>query len=128
MALPAATFPIQELFRRGTANWRPCRFSCARWEGLCSGRHQVQSAVHLNLGLRWEYDGLVYSQYGELTDVWPSLINTVPIPGSTPATGTLAGFVVPANYNLAVNPAPPVGGLFQSNHMIWTARTTTPLT
>ncbi|MGD0906169.1 MAG: carboxypeptidase-like regulatory domain-containing protein [Candidatus Acidiferrales bacterium] len=81
----------------------------------------------LNLGLRWEYNGLVRSEPGELTNVWPSLINTVPIPGSTPATGTLAGFVVPANYNFAVNPAPPVGGLFQSNHLIG-PRNNEPLT
>jgi len=72
----------------------------------------------LNLGMRWEYNGLVKSKYGFLTDVWPSLINTVPIPGTSAATGTLAGFVVPSNYNPALNPAPPVGGLFQSNHTV----------
>ena len=49
----------------------------------------------VNLGVRWEYNGLINSRYGNLTNVWPSEINTVPIPGSTPATGTLAGFVVP---------------------------------
>ena len=38
----------------------------------------------------------------KITNVWPSLINTVPVPGPTPATGTLAGFVVPSNYNFAL--------------------------
>ena len=74
----------------------------------------------VNLGVRWEYNGLVNSKNGQETNVWPNLINTVPIPGSTPATGTLAGFVVPSNYIPSINPAPPVGGLFQSNHTIGT--------
>ena len=74
----------------------------------------------LNLGLRWEYNGLLYSHTGELTNVWPSLIKQCLYLGRTPATGTLAGFVVPSNYNPAINPAPPVGGLFQNNQKIGT--------
>jgi len=48
------------------------------------------------------------------------LINTVPNNqlGTTAATGTLAGFVVPANFPFANFPTPPVGGLFQSNQNI----------
>ncbi len=78
----------------------------------------------LNMGLRWDFDGWVTSQSGELGNVWPSLVNTVPIPGNSPTCpnaslpagtactpGTLAGFVVPSNYNPAANPIPPVGGL-----------------
>jgi hypothetical protein len=77
----------------------------------------------VNLGLRWEYTSLIYAQNGQLANIWPSLINTVNTPatlGSTPATGSLAGFVAPSNYNPALNPAPTVGGLFQSNHKIGT--------
>jgi hypothetical protein len=81
---------------------------------------KLSPRLTVNLGLRWEYNGLVRSESGELPNVWPSLISTVPIPGSTAATGTLAGFVEPANYNPAVNPVPPVGGLFQSSHLIGT--------
>ncbi len=80
--------------------------------------YKVLPNLTLNLGLRWEYDGLIYDASGQQTNVWPSLINTVPIPGPTPATGTLAGFVVPSNYNPALNPPPSVGGLFQNNHKI----------
>jgi hypothetical protein len=81
---------------------------------------KVNSRFTLNLGSRWEFNGLIHERNGFLTNVWPSLIETMPIPGSTPATGTLAGFVVPSNYNPAISPAPPVAGLFQSNHTIGT--------
>ena len=56
-----------------------------------------------------------------MTNIWPSLINTVTRPGTlgtSAATGTLAGFVVPSNFNFAAYPAPPVGGLFQNNQKI----------
>ena len=76
----------------------------------------------LNSGLRWEYDrARLRTSMENTTNIWPSLINTVNTPGllgTSAATGTLAGFVVPSNYNFAANPAPPVGGLFQSNHKI----------
>jgi hypothetical protein len=78
--------------------------------------YKVLSNLTLNLGLRWEYNGLTYDAAGDFTNVWPSLINTVPVPGTTPATGTLAGFVVPSNFNFAGNPQPPVGGVFQNIH------------
>jgi hypothetical protein len=82
--------------------------------------YKVSSNLTLNLGLRWEYDGVIYDGSGQLTNVWPSLINTVLVPGTSAATGTLAGFVVPSNFNFAANPAPPVGGLFQNSHKIIT--------
>jgi hypothetical protein len=67
----------------------------------------------VNLGLRWEYDGLIKDKYGELSDFWPSLASTV-TPGLTPATGTLVGYVVASNYYQ--QPVPQ--GVFRENHTI----------
>jgi hypothetical protein len=78
---------------------------------------KVRSNLTLNLGLRWEYDGLVSDSHGLLTNVWPNLISTVNTPA---ATGSLAGFVVPSNFNFAAFPPLPVGGLFQNNQKIAT--------
>jgi len=81
----------------------------------------------LNLGLRWEYDALPYDSQGLSSNIWPSLINTVPIPGTTPATGTLAGFVIPSNWNPQLVVPPPVGGVFQNSHK-GVEQVNTPLT
>ncbi|HVZ61180.1 MAG TPA: carboxypeptidase regulatory-like domain-containing protein [Terriglobales bacterium] len=77
--------------------------------------YKVSSHLTLNLGMRWEYNGLPYDTIGHLTNIWPSLISTVPNPGTT---GSLAGFVVPANFNFATEPTPPVPGVFQNNKNI----------
>ena len=102
--------------------------------------YAVRSNLTLNLGVRWEFNGLVSDNGGLLTNVWPSLISvnntpaylggslgnsaTCPNPnlavGVTCAPGTLAGFVVPANFNFGAFPTPPVGGLYQNNQNIAT--------
>jgi hypothetical protein len=81
---------------------------------------KIRSNLTLNLGVRWEYDTLEYDSGGLNDDVWPNLINTVPVPGPTPATGTLAGYVVPSNFIFTDWPAPPVSGLFQNDKKITT--------
>ena len=70
----------------------------------------MNQRLTLNLGLRWEYQGLPSDAGGLLSDFWPSLAGTT-VPGTTLATGTLVGFVVPANYVGAIPT-----GVFQSTH------------
>ncbi len=90
---------------------------------------KVRNNLTLNLGLRWEYNGLNYAANGENTNYWVPLIAAVPNSqlGTTAATGTLAGVVVPANFNFAAYPAPPVGGIFVNNSNLAT-QNSTPLT
>ncbi|MGD0966079.1 MAG: carboxypeptidase-like regulatory domain-containing protein [Candidatus Acidiferrales bacterium] len=93
-------------------------------DGYVQDDIKIRPRFTLNLGLRWEYIALFYDKNGLGTNIWPVLINAVPIPGTTPATGTLAGFVVPSNFNFAEFPAPPVGGVFQNSHKVFTQGTT----
>ena len=71
---------------------------------------KATSRLTLNLGLRWEFDGYPTDKYGNLTNIWLSQIQKVPVPGTSSATGTYSGFVAPANYQ-GVLPA----GILQSS-------------
>ena len=53
----------------------------------------------LNLGVRWEYDGLMADTYGNAVNLSLAAVETVPVPGTSPATATPAGWVVPSNYS-----------------------------
>ena len=81
----------------------------------------LNSRLTVNLGMRWEYFGLPSDINGAFTSIFPSLIAAGPIPGNSPATGTLLGFVVPSNY---MGPVPQ--GVLRNIHST-PARNTPPL-
>jgi hypothetical protein len=74
---------------------------------------KVNSRLTVNMGLRWEYDGLATEVNGAYSAIWPSLIQAAGIPGNASATGSLNGFVVPSNFP---GPVPP--GVIVNGHQI----------
>ncbi len=72
---------------------------------------KVNSQLTLNLGVRWEYDGVLSDKYGNLTNLWASELRSVPIPPSAPSQTdpkAFIGYVVPSNYDsVAHGPLPP---------------------
>ena len=79
--------------------------------------YKVTQRLTLNMGVRWEYDGTLSDKYGNLTNVWESKLRNTLVPGSTPATGSLAGYVVPNNFSTATYGAVPAG-VFQSDRTL----------
>ena len=89
----------------------PGYFRLNVYSGFAQDDIKVSPRLTVNAGIRWEYDGNLYSGKGLESSIWPSLANLVPLPGSTPQTGTLAGFVVPHNY-----PGPILPGLYVNSN------------
>jgi hypothetical protein len=70
---------------------------------------KVSSKLTVNVGVRWEYDGAFGDAFGNLTNVWPTLMQGVTPPTTPQASGTsLIGYVVPANFASHYG-APPAG-------------------
>lgn len=68
--------------------------------------YKLSPTLTLNLGVRWEYNGLEYDALGNAFEPWVSLMSTLPIP---PPTGTFVGYTVASNYSSNPNnpPLPP---------------------
>ena len=80
---------------------------------------KLNKRLTVNLGVRWEYNGYFWDKYGQNDTVWTSQVSTVNTPallGTSNATGSLAGWVVPSNFNPNRFPAPTVSGIFQNSH------------
>jgi hypothetical protein len=69
---------------------------------------KVNNRLTLNLGVRWEYDGMLGDKYGNLTNIWPSLMPAIPPTAPQPSGPGLLGYVVPNNF-IAHYGQPPAG-------------------
>jgi hypothetical protein len=73
---------------------------------------KVNQRLTVNLGLRWEYDGLMADKYGNATNLWLSQLATVNNPATfpnSPSNATNAGWVVVNNYDTKTWGALPTG-------------------
>ena len=89
-----------------------CSAHAARPQGIIHGYNaaggsayfqddfKATSRLTFNLGVRWEYNGALTDKYGNLTQIWVSRIQAVPLPPSGPTTSGpgVSQWVVPSNF------------------------------
>ena len=84
---------------------------------------KVNSRLTINMGLRWEYDGLLSDKYGHLTQVWENrMVANVDIPTSQAAALTsstaVQQYVVPSNFISHFGPVPAGVGISTNRHSV----------
>ena len=103
-------------------NGIPHHYRLPNFDAFVQDDYKISSRLTLNLGLRWEYDGTLTDTQGNATNIWTSALSQVPnsaVPTTladalaNPAL-SLAGNVVPRNYQRFYGPPPP-GVLTNSN-------------
>jgi len=81
---------------------------------------KVNSKLTLNMGLRWEYFGLLSDKYGRLTQVW---LDRMAAPQNVPTSfsnnpAAIQQFVVPSNFAAHFGPPPEGVGTASNTHTI----------